>query len=269
MNKACVNFFIYSPPKTGSTSLFHYLSQHPELDACRTKEPQYFSQLCDKQPISWYDNLFELSSNKLKFEASTTYFCHDTALDNIVHFCNNDIKFIVVLRNPIDRFISNYIHFKSQNIIINNENIKHKFINDPDNSYFIEEWLEESKKFKGIEENVNTILSSKFNILLHWSSYYRPVKKLLNTIDKNNILFIQYELFKENNQEYLNSIYQFLNIQSFNISNILEYNTAKFWGKFIQTSNLITDKHKEILKNKFHEDIIQLESLLGIKTQWI
>ena len=37
------NFFIAGAPKSGTTSLYHYLSQHPEIYMSPIKEPNYFA----------------------------------------------------------------------------------------------------------------------------------------------------------------------------------------------------------------------------------
>ena len=37
------NFFIVGAPKAGTTSLYHYLDQHPDIYMSPIKEPCYFS----------------------------------------------------------------------------------------------------------------------------------------------------------------------------------------------------------------------------------
>ena len=37
------NFFIVGTPKSGTTSLFHYLQEHPEVFIPSLKEPHFFS----------------------------------------------------------------------------------------------------------------------------------------------------------------------------------------------------------------------------------
>ena len=38
-----VDFFIVGAPKAGTTSLYHYLNQHPKISMSSVKEPNYFS----------------------------------------------------------------------------------------------------------------------------------------------------------------------------------------------------------------------------------
>ena len=47
------NFFIVGAAKSGTTSLHHYLNQHPRISMSKIKEPQYFSRVLvpDDHPI--------------------------------------------------------------------------------------------------------------------------------------------------------------------------------------------------------------------------
>ena len=38
-----VDFFIVGAPKAGTTSLYHYLNEHPKISMSSVKEPNYFS----------------------------------------------------------------------------------------------------------------------------------------------------------------------------------------------------------------------------------
>ena len=37
------NFLVVGAAKAGSTSMYHYLRQHPEIFVSKVKEPHYFS----------------------------------------------------------------------------------------------------------------------------------------------------------------------------------------------------------------------------------
>ena len=43
MTERLPDFFIVGAPKAGSTSLYHYLDQHPEIYMSAIKEPNYFA----------------------------------------------------------------------------------------------------------------------------------------------------------------------------------------------------------------------------------
>ena len=74
------NFFIVSAPKSGTTTLYEYLRNVPEIFIPQLKEPKYFSPgvkpFGHDSPLTKqeYLDLFKNSKNKIAIgEASTTY----------------------------------------------------------------------------------------------------------------------------------------------------------------------------------------------------
>lgn len=112
------NFFVIGAQKGGTTSLYHYLDQHPEVFMSRVKEPGFFMFARDLPPDpvhpelvrTWadYEALFaDLAGEKAVGEASTTYLTHPDAPANI-HAAVPDARLVAVLRNPVDRAFSAY-----------------------------------------------------------------------------------------------------------------------------------------------------------------
>jgi hypothetical protein len=105
------DFFIIGAPKAGTTSLFTYLAEHPQIFMPRIKEPFYF---CSDLPgyreqetfivnMSAYLNLFAAASDRHLTcgEASPFYLMSKVAVPSIIKF-NPEARFIVMLRNPVD-----------------------------------------------------------------------------------------------------------------------------------------------------------------------
>lgn len=104
------NFFIIGAPKTGTSSLAQYLSEHTQVYFSHIKEPFYW---CDDfesaghefglQSLSKYLALFDGANEEhlAVGEGSTRYLRSKNAVKNIVDF-NPSSKFIVMLRNPVD-----------------------------------------------------------------------------------------------------------------------------------------------------------------------
>ena len=51
-----VDFFIVGAPKAGTTSLYHYLNEHPEIEMSSKKEPDYFSDRYIHEQGMYYGN---------------------------------------------------------------------------------------------------------------------------------------------------------------------------------------------------------------------
>ena len=112
------NFFIVGTPKSGTTSLFHYLQEHPEVFLPELKEPHFFS--CPEVKNTYYktkivdskqeylDLYQERESYKAVGDLSSSYLFNKETPKRIHQF-NPYAKIIIVLRNPVDRALSHYL----------------------------------------------------------------------------------------------------------------------------------------------------------------
>ena len=128
-----INLFIPGAAKSGTSSLHELLKLHPEIDMSKNKEPHFLSSsteyLRSEEHIETYLSNFDLSK-KFKYhgESSTGYFYFKSFKDNFKKIGNPDSKFIIILRNPIDRTLSHYNYLKS--LGSENLNLKDAVLND-------------------------------------------------------------------------------------------------------------------------------------------
>jgi hypothetical protein len=119
------NFFIVGANKAGTTSLHNYLASHPEIFMSRIKEPMYFTlkdateekkrKYAEQNQmnnaiytVEDYQDLFKESIGyKAIGESSTAYLGNPKAPKEIKKEIPS-AKIIILLREPIDRAISNY-----------------------------------------------------------------------------------------------------------------------------------------------------------------
>ena len=102
------NIIIIGAQKSGTTSLFNYLEQHPQIVGSKPKEVHYFDINYEYGTL-WYRSHFPLKSNSLALEASPYYICHPHAPKRIYNLLPN-VRLIAILRNPVERAISHYFH---------------------------------------------------------------------------------------------------------------------------------------------------------------
>jgi hypothetical protein len=100
------NFFVVGAPKAGTTALYSYLAQHPQIFMSRLKEPQFFAgDIRGKQrnvtTLPEYLQLFEDAHALAIGEASTCYLGSPGAAEQIRNFSPH-ARIIVMLRNPVD-----------------------------------------------------------------------------------------------------------------------------------------------------------------------
>ena len=119
------NFLIIGAAKAGTTSLYYYLRQHPQVYMSPIKEPRFFAlegeilnfkgpaQGINQTSITSLDEYFHLFAGVTDEiaigEASTLYLHSQRALEGIKRYLPN-AKLIVILRNPIERAYSSYLH---------------------------------------------------------------------------------------------------------------------------------------------------------------
>lgn len=105
------DFLIIGAQKCGTTSLYIYLSQHPQILPAAQKELHFFD-LNYAQGIDWYLSQFPPKTKgkiTLTGESSPYYIFHPWAPQRVKQLFP-DIKLIVLLRNPVERTWSHYHH---------------------------------------------------------------------------------------------------------------------------------------------------------------
>jgi hypothetical protein len=100
------DFFIVGAPRCGTTAMYSYLRQHPQVFMPEHKEPMYFgsdlTQLHVRLSEDDYLALFSGSKPGQRVgEASTWYLCSSTAAEEICQFAPN-AQIVIMLRNPVD-----------------------------------------------------------------------------------------------------------------------------------------------------------------------
>lgn len=110
--RALPDFIIIGAMKSGTTTLFSWLRQHPQITGSHRKEVHFFDWHYP-QGEHWYRANFPYTFNirhgSITGEASPFYlFCPPIA--ERIHTLIPDVRLIALLRNPVDRAISHYFH---------------------------------------------------------------------------------------------------------------------------------------------------------------
>jgi Sulfotransferase domain len=103
------SFFIVGAPKCGTTSLYHYLRQHPDIFMPDRKEPCFFGSDLDVprecKNEDDYLTTFTRTAKPMGGEGTTWYLYSKTAAREIYSF-NFKAKIVIVVRNPVDMVYS-------------------------------------------------------------------------------------------------------------------------------------------------------------------
>jgi len=261
-----VNFFIVGAAKAGTTSLYAYLEQHPDVYMSPIKEPNFFSDDIKHEAIreevkarlkllnvdeyikgkmdksmhrafikspDQYHALFRFAKNEKAIgEASASYLFSSTAAKNIYSY-SPEAKIIIILRNPIQRAYSHYLMDLRMAVT--------------DLSF--EDAL--------IEEQKHPVRNWGATSLYHeLGLYYEQVKRYLEIFPEEQVLILLNEELRDQPADVLQRIYQFLEVYpNFEVSFEKEHNTASvprnlFFKKII-TVNTFRVKIRRALKNSF------------------
>jgi len=280
-----VGIFIVGAPKSGTTSLYYYLNEHPEILMSSEKEPDYFSdkEILDQglyygksriDSLIKYNNLFS-KRDKEKFlgDASVSYLFYPEVSKRIKEY-NPESKIIIMLRDPIDRAFSHYL--MDYRLGLTSKSFEEEFKN------------QESLNFQQ-------------HFLL--GNYYNQVKKYLEVFETENVHIIWYSDFKQNTEKELQKVIKFIGLNtdfkvdfnkvynSFSMpkNNIIRKIYSVVWIRKILTFifskklvNLIksilfnkggkpklSEKSREVLFSYYKSDIEDLEQLLSVNlSRW-
>jgi hypothetical protein len=124
-NQVWPNFLVIGAPKSGTTSLYHYLSQHPDIFLSKVrKEGRFFSGVGDgtvywpdfyhfdtAPGVSDYKSLFEHYGGEARIgDVSPDYYAYaPIAAPRVMTYCGPATKIVAILRNPVDRAYSHYL----------------------------------------------------------------------------------------------------------------------------------------------------------------
>lgn len=190
------NLIIPGFPKSGTSSLFHYLQQHDEINGAAHKEPHVFTSEANFERRSdILSGLFNASRDcTYRLEASTTYMISPGAPRRVCEVAP-DCRFIVLARDPIERVFSHY------NWLWCNGTAERDFEAE------VREWA--GRKF-----DPTVHFGGNYKYYVEFSAYGEQVERYLSLFDRSQILFVTSEALKDNPQEVLGRCFDFLGLKT-------------------------------------------------------
>lgn len=253
------NFFVVGAAKSGTTSLYSYLDQHPEIYLSPIKEPNYFSTDIDpkdfsnsykrnneldyqnyfsKRPLKnlrlsfireelYYNQLFEeANGQKAIGECSTSYLFSKEAATNIYNF-NSNSKILIIIRHPVERAISHYLMALRSGYT------------DLSFRQALEKDMSEKKSGWGIS-----------NLFIETGMYSNQIKRYYKVFPKKQVKILLFDNFQSDSSGTLKEVFAFLDIEPLDVSQISVPNPA-FTPKYIKLHKLFVDSGIKNLSKRF------------------
>jgi hypothetical protein len=246
------DFLIIGAQKCGTTSLFYYLSQHPDLNMPKEKEIHFFDLQYDKG-VDWYYSLFAkkpFMKTWLSGEASPYYLFHPLVPERVFKHLPK-IKIIVLLRNPVDRAYSHFMHQKKLNT---------EYLDSFEEAIESEKIRTDEEERKLINGEIEISLPLRRYSYLKRGLYFKQISNWLQYFSLDQFYFIKSEEFFQNTENELIQLYSFLGINYKSPNDLLPQNT-NFYPQLSQSLRSQLNLH-------FAEDSKKLKCLIGDKFCW-
>jgi sulfotransferase family protein len=223
MSRRPPDFFLIGAPKAGTSALHSALAAHPHLFLSRVKEPKYY--MCGDSPPPAYKGPGDAHSNQewiwqrerylsLFDEApegalrgeSTPFYLYNRDARRRIAADNPDAKLIAVLRDPVDRAYSNWMHL----------------------------WMD------GLEPRadvVEAISHEQKRVNAGWAPFWhyqglgmygRQVQDLFDHFPREQVLLLRYKNLVDHPDRVLNRVCDFLGVEGEEIETIPSDNSRPF-----------------------------------------
>lgn len=243
------DFFILGVGKAGTTSLYKYLTEHPQVLPALQKEVNFFSHYFD-EGLPWYLAQFPCEIEGLTFltgEATPCYLAFPEA-DQKLFSLFPDAKLILLLRNPVDRTISHY--------------------HDIVRAHYEERSLEEAifSELEILKDATEETLTDGTYFKKSWSYilnslYIYPLKKWMKLFSRENFLIIRSEDLYSNPAKIVGNTFNFLGLPDYQLKKYKNHYPGEY-------KTPTSESLRQVLTDYFKPHNQMLEEYLGVEFNW-
>lgn len=209
------DYIIIGAAKCGTTSLCNYLDVHPEVKITQPKELDFFGREDIEPKLAEYCDHFKDKNGMLIGEGSVSYMLYSELAAIQIKKYAPKVKIIAMLRNPADRFYSDFWFNINRGTIVYKKGMFEGVINDTMHVPYSPVHM----------MSYRDSLITKGKYADHLKHYY----KLFN---KDQIKIIFFEDFVKDSTKVLNSVYDFLGVAANDVEAPSEiHNKTMYPGK--------------------------------------
>lgn len=195
-----VRFLIVGAEKSGTTWLADMLRQHPQVFIPAQKELHYFNRRMDEapelenynftKPLDWYLDFFRPAPpGRTAGEACPAYLWDEAAAERI-HDFNPNVRIVMILRDPVERFISAYRYARQRGTVT--------------------------------AADLPTIQKKYKAFLLDRGLYFQQVNRYLDRFPRERVKICWFDDLRRDSRALLLDVEQFLSLDSFVPENVAE-----------------------------------------------
>jgi hypothetical protein len=211
------NFFIVGAAKSGTTSLYQYLKQHPQIFMSEVKEPCYF--------IEWeggiqnreaYEKLFSKGLKDQAIGEASTPYLFDHEVPQKIRSLIPHARILIILRNPAEMAFS--LWKMNRNVERADERLS-----------FADALNEELHRMSDPEFRIKCKSWWHGNFYyFHRGLYYSQVKRYLELFGENQIRVFLFEDLRNDPLKVCQEVFRFLNVDPEFVPEIKIHNANLF-----------------------------------------
>ena len=245
------NFLIVGVQKAGTTSIYNYLQEHPQIFMSPVKETNFLEKDWENLPpeqqnkngivtVEKYAELFrDVKDEKAIGEASPNYLFHYESSAARIKKYVPEAKLIVVLRNPVERAYSDHLMH-----------------------------LRDAIGYRSLSDQIK--YSSHKSFILRKGFYYLPLKYYFDRFGREQIQVFFYDDLCKDPQNFMQEMYQFLGVDAKFTPNTTKKAQVAKVPKNKTINNLL--QKKNMLRNtvaKIMKSVVPLETRQKLRDRLI
>lgn len=223
-----IRFLIVGAEKSGTTWLADMLRQHPQVFIPAQKELHYFNSRLDEapelenynftKPLDWYLDFYRPAPpGRMAGEACPAYLWDEAAAARI-HDFNPHVRIVMILRDPLERFISAYRYARQRGTVT--------------------------------ATDLPTIQKKYKAFLLDRGLYFQQVKRYLDRFPREQVKICWFDDLRRDSRALLLDVERFLGLDPFVPENVAEESNVTAAPRFpmlsrlLASARLFTRRHK-------------------------
>jgi hypothetical protein len=215
------NFFIVGAPKCGTSSLFRYLSDHPEIFVPDRKELNYFCtdltfrhyKIAHRDSsLDSYLALFSGWTSELRAGEASPMYLYSRVAAKKIHAISPDASIIIMVRNPVDLVYSLYYQLLETG--------------DEDIDNFEDALNAEEDRRKGLRIPRTDAASGPVEALRYTAiaSFSGQIQRYVDIFGRDNVMVLVYDDFAAATRSEYENVLRFLGVAVDHVPELVTYN---------------------------------------------
>lgn len=238
-------FICVGAPKCGTTSLYDILGQHPDIALSSFKEPHFFNIPENyAQGVSFYEKEYfsHVKSEKCIGEFTPSYLFDSSVPERMKKDLGAEVKIIIMLRNPVDRAYSHYLHSVRDGF----EPLKFEEALEKENSRLVTDDYYEKLRYSYVQQGM----------------YAQHITHYLKFFASNQIKIVLFEDFISRRELVVADILSFLKLSKIELNTNLRSNPARVarfsWvNRLLKSDGIFKRMLKALFQSKRLRQIIR------------